>query len=366
MSLFDRILRPALFRIDPETAHRMSIMALKAGVVPPCPSPADPRLAVSIAGLRFPNPIGLAAGYDKNGEVPNAMARQGFGFVETGSVTPRPQPGNPRPRIFRLEESRGVINRLGFNNDGHAAVLARLAARRSTGTGPVGVNIGANKDSADFAADYLAGLETFHGVADYFTANISSPNTPGLRKLQARAALSDLLDRLLDRRDALTQGSGVQRPVFLKIAPDLDKAQMDDIASAIEGSGLDGLIVSNTTVSRWGIENARHAGESGGLSGRPLFERSTIVLARMRTRLPDLPMIGVGGVESAETAIAKMEAGADLVQLYTAMIYRGPDIAAKINRGLVDALDRDGLSAPHEWRGRRTREWAGRNLPEEN
>ncbi|MCB1461454.1 MAG: quinone-dependent dihydroorotate dehydrogenase [Nitratireductor sp.] len=368
MSLFSTLLRPALFAIDPETAHGMSIAALKAGIVPPCPAPADTRLKTVFAGLELPNPVGLAAGYDKNAEVPDAMLAQGFGFAEIGTVTPRPQTGNPRPRVFRLPREHGSINRLGFNNEGHQAALARLKTRHSgpgARPGIVGVNIGANKDSEDFVADYVAGLETFHDVAGYFTANISSPNTPGLRNLQAGAALAKLLERLLDRREQLAAQTKARRPVFLKIAPDLDNAQMDEIAGAIDGTALDGLIVSNTTISRAGLAAGPHVQETGGLSGRPLFERSTIVLARMRERLADLPIIGVGGVENAATAIAKFEAGANAVQLYTAMVYEGPNLAAKINRGLIDALDKGKLSSVGELTGRKTRQWAQKKLPSE-
>ncbi len=369
MSLFTSLLRPALFRIDPETAHTMSIAALKAGIVPPCSAPTDPRLKVTVAGLEFPNPVGLAAGFDKNAEVPDAMLAQGFGFAEVGTVTPRPQSGNPRPRVFRVARHHGAINRLGFNNEGHAAALRRLKARPSSRRGIVGVNIGANKDSADFVADYVTGLSACYEVADYFTANISSPNTPGLRNLQAGEALAALLGRVMDEREKLASRTGVYRPVFLKIAPDLDNRQMDEIAGVIlrgkEGSGLDGLIVSNTTISRDGVEDDPNASETGGLSGRPVFERSTIVLARMRERLGDLPIIGVGGVENAATAIAKLEAGASLVQLYTAMIYGGPTLAANICRGLIEAVEDGQLSSVRALTGRKTRQWAQKKLPNE-
>jgi dihydroorotate dehydrogenase len=354
--------RDILFRFDPETAHGLSIKALGSGLFPAAPS-SDPRLAVRVAGLDFPNPVGMAAGYDKNAEVPDALLRLGFGFAEVGTITPRPQGGNPRPRIFRLVEQRAVINRLGFNNEGHAAALARLKARAGR-PGIVGVNIGANKDAADFIADYEAGVEAFWDVASYFTANISSPNTPGLRNLQAGEALKALLARVLGRRDALAAKTGKVRPVFLKIAPDLDEGQMAEIAGVISASALDGLIVSNTTIGRQGVEASRHAGEAGGLSGQPLFERSTIVLARMRQLLgPDIPIIGVGGIDSAATAIAKLEAGANLVQLYTGMIYRGPGIACEIRDGLIRALEERGLGTVSRLTGLRTAEWAARELP---
>jgi dihydroorotate dehydrogenase len=364
LSIASRIGRELLFRLDPETAHGLSIRALKSGFVP-ITRFSDPRLAVSIAGLAFPNPVGLAAGYDKNAEVPDAILRLGFGFAEIGTVTPRAQRGNPRPRIFRIVEKNAVINRLGFNNEGHAAALRRLEGR-ATSTGIVGVNIGANKDAADFVADYFAGIEAFWNVASYFTANVSSPNTPGLRSLQAADALRELLARVLGKRAELAARSGMHRPVFLKIAPDLDQPQMEAIARVIGESALDGLIVSNTTTGRAGVEGMPHWQEAGGLSGQPLFEHSTIVLARMRQLAgPDLPIIGVGGVDSAATAIAKLEAGANLVQLYTGMIYQGPGIACKIARGLVTKIERRGVQSVSALTGTKTGEWAARALPGE-
>jgi dihydroorotate dehydrogenase len=364
MKAYD-LARALLFSADAETAHGISILALRAGIVPRQAMREDGRLGQTICGIAFPNPVGLAAGFDKNAEVPDAMLGLGFGFVEVGTITPRAQAGNPRPRIFRLPEAGAVINRLGFNNGGHEAVLARLNARAGR-PGIVGVNIGANKDSDDFIANYEAGIDRFAGVADYFTANISSPNTPGLRSLQAGAALSELLRRVLTRRDAIAEMTAQRRPVFLKIAPDLDVAQMDEIAGVIRASRLDGLIVSNTTLSRDGVEKEANGAQAGGLSGRPLFERSTIVLARMRQRLGrDFPIIGVGGVDSTESAIAKFEAGANLVQLYTAMIYRGPGIACEIRRGLVSEIERRGLSHLGGLCGTRTDEWAARRLPGE-
>jgi len=355
----------ALFAFEPETAHRMSIRALSAGIVPACPVPRDPRLNVRIAGLDFPNPVGLAAGYDKDAEVPDAILRLGFGFAEIGSVTPRAQPGNPRPRIFRLASQDAVINRLGFNNGGHASAHARLAARN--GGGIVGVNIGANKDTEDFGADYETGLAAFRDVASYFTVNISSPNTPGLRGLQSGPALANLLARIGEKRMELSASGTPDRPIFLKIAPDLDESAMDDIARAVTNAAgaIDGLIVSNTTLARHGLRAEKHSGEAGGLSGRPLFERSTIALARMRQRVGELPIIGVGGVDGPETATAKLEAGANLVQLYTGMIYRGPWIAVGINAGIVALLDREGLSSVGALSGRKTADWAARKLPEE-
>ena len=314
MSFLSSLGRKGLFLFDPETAHGLSIAALKAGVVPACPVKADPRLAQTVAGIAFPNPLGMAAGYDKNAEVPEALLRLGFGFTEVGTVTPRPQAGNPKPRIFRLIEDDAVINRLGFNNEGHAAALGRLGACRRVAL--IGVNIGANKDSEDRIADYVAGIRTFYDVARYFTANISSPNTPGLRDLQAKESLHALLSALLAARAEEETRSGRPVPVFLKIAPDLTEEGLDDIAEVALAHPLDGLIVSNTTLSREGLRDIRHAGEAGGLSGKPLFEKSTVVLAKMRRRVGEsLPIIGVGGVSSAETAAEKIRAGANLVQL---------------------------------------------------
>ncbi|MBO3758871.1 quinone-dependent dihydroorotate dehydrogenase [Ciceribacter sp. L1K22] len=351
-----KIGRRGLFLFDPETAHGLSIAALKSRLVPSCRSPHDPRLVQQVAGLTFANPLGMAAGYDKNAEVPDALLNLGFGFAEVGTLTPKPQSGNPRPRIFRLERDNAVINRLGFNNEGHTSALARLQARK--GVGIVGVNIGANKDSEDRIADYVTGIHRFYGVAGYFTANISSPNTPGLRDLQARESLSALLKAVLAARDEKALSAGIRRPVFLKIAPDLTEEGMDDIAEEVLASGLDGLIVSNTTLSREGLTDTRQASETGGLSGAPLFEKSTAVLARMRKRVgPDLPIIGVGGVSSVETALEKIRAGADLVQLYSSMVYEGPALPGRIVRGLSKYCADNGLSSIRDLRDTRLDHW---------
>jgi dihydroorotate dehydrogenase len=351
------LLRAGLFRIDPETAHGLSIAGLKTGLAPSCAAAADARLAVNLAGLEFANPLGLAAGYDKNAEVPEALVRLGFGFVEIGTVTPKPQPGNPRPRLFRLVADQAVINRFGFNSEGHAAALARL--RTVPATAMIGVNIGANKDATDRIADYVAGIRTFYSVARYFTANISSPNTPGLRDLQARDSLKALLEAVLSARDAEAIKAGRRVPVFLKIAPDLTEEGMDDIAAEILASSLDGLIVSNTTLSRDGLKDQAQAKEAGGMSGKPLFEKSTIALAKMRQRLgPAMPLIGVGGVHSTETAVEKIRAGADLVQLYSAMVYEGPGLPGRIVRGLSGLCDRERLTSIRAIRDSRTDHWA--------
>jgi dihydroorotate dehydrogenase len=349
--------RRALFAVDAETAHGLTIRALSTGLLPPRP-PADPRLSVDVLGLRFPNPIGIAAGFDKNGEVPDAVLALGCGFAEVGTVTPRPQGGNPRPRVFRLPADHGVVNRLGFNNQGHAALRARLLARRARG-GIVGVNVGANKDAEDRIGDYVAGIEAFADLASYFTVNVSSPNTPGLRDLQARAALADLLGRSLAARDRIAAATGRRVPVLLKISPDMDDAGLEDVAAEALAQAIDGLIVTNTTLARDGLSDPA-AKETGGLSGRPLFQRSTRVLARLRRLVgPDMVLVGVGGVESGETAFAKIEAGANLVQLYTGLVYEGPGLIERINRHLADRLDREGLTSLAGVVGRKADVWSG-------
>lgn len=345
--------RPALFRLDAERAHRLSVLALKSGLVPRRNQVVDSRLHVEVAGLSFPNPLGLAAGYDKNAEVPDALLRLGFGFVEVGTVTPLPQEGNEKPRVFRLPEHRAVINRLGFNNDGHADVAARLDRRRRK-AGLVGVNIGANKDSEDRIEDYVMGIHRFESVAAYLTVNISSPNTPGLRKLQGGEELDRLLEFVIAARNgAAAIEAHAPCPVFLKVAPDLSAHDIGAIADAAKRHRIDGLIVSNTTLSRVEIEGFPEAVEAGGLSGRPLMRRSTYVLAAFRRALgPDMPIIGVGGVEDAQTALAKIEAGADLVQLYSALVYGGPGLPNRILRGLVSILDRTGAKSIRDLRDR--------------
>lgn len=359
--LFSNLIRPALFSLDAETAHGLSIAALKSGVVRLPLLKTDPRLRVELAGLSFPSPIGMAAGYDKNAEVPDALLRLGFGFTEVGTITPSAQAGNPKPRIFRLIEDRAVINRFGFNSEGHDAALQRLHSRAGR-SGIVGVNIGANKESKNRVEDYVLGIRKFYSLASYFCVNISSPNTQGLRDLQARKSLAELLIAI-----KLERSNGKARhkrdvPVFLKIAPDLSEESLDDIAEGVIANGIDGIVVSNTTLSRIGLKsNAKD--ETGGLSGAPVFERSTIVLAKMRKRVgADMPLIGVGGVDSTKTALAKIEAGADLVQLYTGMIYQGPGIAATINRGLSDALLHSGAASIRELRDTRLAEWASKPI----
>ncbi len=358
---FSSLGRKGVFLIDPEKAHVLSITALKSGFLPTCMVPHDPRLQQTVAGLVFPNPLGLAAGYDKNAEVPGPVLRLGFGFTEIGTVTPRAQAGNPKPRIFRLVEDEGVINRLGFNNEGHAAAFERMKAASLRGI--VGVNIGANKDSEDRIADYVKGIETFYSVASYFTVNISSPNTPGLRDLQARESLAALLAAVLESRETEASRSGKRIPVFLKIAPDLTEEGLDDVAEEALAHDLDGLIVSNTTLSRDGLRAGPNKSESGGLSGKPLFELSTTVLAKMRKRVgANLPIIGVGGVSSAETAMEKIRAGADLVQLYSCMVYEGPGLPSAVVKGLSKIVERERVDNIRDLRDSTVDRWADRKL----
>ena len=324
-------LRPVLFRLDPERAHNLTLAALATGLGPRG-RPDDPILVTTVAGLALPNPLGLAAGFDKDALVPAAMLRMGFGFVEIGTVTPRPQVGNPRPRVFRLVAERAVINRLGFNNGGVAAAVARLAARRPAGI--VGVNIGANKDSVDRVADYAFGARAARGVADYLTVNVSSPNTPGLRGLQDPGELAALIAAVRSEAEA--------KPVFVKVAPDLDGAAINGIARVAIDGGVAGLIVSNTTLARPGISSS----EAGGLSGAPLFAPSTEVLRRFaRATGGRLTLIGVGGIASAVDAYAKIRAGASAVQLYTALVYHGPALVPRLKTDLAALLRRDGFGS---------------------
>ena len=326
--------RPLLHTLDPERAHDLTIRTLAAL---PLPTPArdDPRLAVNAFGLRFANPIGLAAGFDKNGVIAHKAHLLGFGFTEVGTLTPLAQPGNPKPRLFRLPKQGAVINRFGFNNRGHDSARANLRK----GAAVLGINVGANKDTVDRVADYVAGIRAFVDVAAYFTINVSSPNTPNLRDLQKPDALDELLARVLDARDAKSEAFG-HKPVLLKIAPDVPLEDLDGIVRVARARKIDGMIVSNTTIGRpSAIAAHRHGGEAGGLSGRPLFDLSTRMLAETFKRVEgQFPLVGVGGIDSAETALAKIEAGATLVQLYSALVFGGPGLVADIKRGLVARL----------------------------
>jgi dihydroorotate dehydrogenase len=342
MSRLHDLATRALHALDPETAHRAAVEGLALGLGPRARADRYPNLRTTLAGLTLPNPIGLAAGFDKKAEAPTALLAAGFGFVEIGTVTPLPQAGNPRPRLFRLAEDRGVINRMGFNNDGLEAVVARLARRRSRGI--VGANVGANKDSADRIGDYVTGLNTVWPHCAYVTANVSSPNTPGLRGLQERGALEDLLGRLGEARTALAARHG-RRPLFLKVAPDLDDAAVRDIAELARAHALDALIVSNTTIARPADLRSAARTETGGLSGRPLFAPSTEILRRFAEALAGaLPLIGAGGVEDGATALAKIRAGASAVQLYSALAYEGPGLVARIARDLSARLKAEGFA----------------------
>jgi dihydroorotate dehydrogenase len=333
--------RPVLHSLDAERAHGLTIAALKMGIVPKASPGTGPELKQEVFGLSFPNPLGLAAGFDKNAEAAAAALRLGFGFVEVGTVTPRPQDGNPKPRLFRLSEDRAVINRMGFNNEGHERVRGRLAQSRS---GIIGVNIGANKDSEDRIADYVTGYRCFAGIADYVTVNISSPNTPGLRNLQGKGELETLLSRLGEAREREES----KPPILLKIAPDLSEDELKQVAVTCLAQSVDGVIISNTTVGRPSLR-AQHANQMGGLSGRPLFALSTRQLARFYLLTGGkLPLIGVGGIADAETAWMKIRAGASLLQLYSGLVYEGPALIDQVLSGLSARLGAAGYGAVEE------------------
>jgi dihydroorotate dehydrogenase len=332
----------ALRLLDPEDAHKAAIFALRLGLGPAGPA-GDPILAGTMAGIALPNVVGLAPGFDKNAQVYPQMLRAGFGFVECGTVTPEPQEGNPRPRLFRLSEDRAVINRMGFNNYGVDDFAARLYGR---GPGVVGANIGANKDSADRIGDYVTGLTRLWGLASYFTVNVSSPNTPGLRALQTKAALEELLGRLAETRRTLPPDRAA--PVFLKVGPDLEDAEIEAICDVVAASGFDGVIVSNTTVSRPPLRS-QHRDEAGGLSGAPLTALSTQVLARFHSAADGrFALVGVGGITSGADAYAKIRAGACAVQLYSALVYEGPGLVTRIKRDLAQRLHADGFRSVSE------------------
>ncbi len=354
MKLVEKLGLAALHRMDPERAHDLSIRALSAGLAPLPGSPVtSDRLRTRVAGLDLPNPIGLAAGYDKNAKAVGPLMRAGFGFIELGAATPRPQPGNPKPRLFRLTQDRAIINRFGFNNEGAGAIAARLAAR--PGGIPVGLNIGANKDSADRAADFAAVVGIAGALADFLTVNVSSPNTERLRDLQGADALAALLRGVLEARDRLP----ARRPVFLKIAPDLTNAEIAGIAAVAGDCGVDGIIATNTTLSREGLASP-HADQAGGLSGRPLFERSTVVLAKLyRATGGAIPIIGVGGISSADDAWEKIRAGASAVQIYSALIYQGFSLVTRMANDLDARLARENTSL-EALRGSRAEAWAQR------
>ena len=351
MNLFERAGLSFLHRFDPETAHGLSLQALRLGAVPLPGLITSPRLRTQLAGLHLPNPIGLAAGFDKNATALSPLSRAGFGFLEAGAVTPHPQPGNPRPRLFRLTEDRAVINRFGFNNDGMEAVGHRLANRPRDAV--IGLNLGANKDSADRADDFARVLAHCGPHLDFATVNVSSPNTEKLRDLQGAEALASLLAGVMAARDTLQ----TPIPIFLKIAPDLTDAELSEIADVARQSGLSAIIATNTTLSRDGLKSPARD-QAGGLSGRPLFEKSTRVLAKLaQLTNADIPLIGVGGISSAEDAYAKIRAGATAVQLYSAMVYDGLSLVQDIARGLDRLLEQDGFANVADATGTQTEDW---------
>ena len=343
-----RFARPFFYLLDPETAHAAAIWALKHGWVAPDARPDDPILATRVWDLSFSNPIGLAAGFDKDAEVIDAMLRVGFGFVEAGTVTPLAQPGNPKPRLFRLEEDEGVINRLGFNSKGLAAFVERLKSRQRVdhATGIVGANVGKNRDAADAAGDYETGIAAVCGFADYVVCNISSPNTPGLRGLQARAPIEELIARVLAARGRSVPNARKLPPLLAKVGPDLDEQQLRDIAEVALASGIDGLIIGNTTVDRPAGLRSRYANEAGGLSGPPLMAKATACLAAMyRLTGGRLPLIGCGGVASGADAYAKIRAGASLVQIYSSLVFYGPELIGRVKSDLAQRLRADGFKS---------------------
>lgn len=351
--------RPLLYALDPEQAHELTLKSLETGIHPRPAAPDDSRLGVKVWGLNLPNALGIAAGFDKDARVPGAILGMGFGHAEIGTVTPRPQEGNPRPRVYRLIRDRALINRLGFNNAGHAAALARL--QRSRPGGVVGINVGANKDATDRAADYAAGVRAFYDVASYFTVNISSPNTPGLRDLQAPAALNELVGRVLQVREDMMAAGKPRRPVVVKLAPDIAQDDLEPITKVLEARGVDGIAVSNSTLARERLQDTVLAKEAGGISGRPLFHRSTVVLARVYMLTGGrIPLIGIGGIDSGATAIAKLEAGATLLQLYTGLVYEGPGLLGRIKQEMLAHLAREKLERISDLTGLRAGEWAAK------
>ncbi|HUU65702.1 MAG TPA: quinone-dependent dihydroorotate dehydrogenase [Methyloceanibacter sp.] len=349
-----------LLALDPERAHELAVKTLELGIYPRSSGPDDKRLAQTLFGLDFPNPIGMAAGFDKNARVPCQLLDMGLGFAEVGTLTPRPQTGNPRPRVFRSQADHAIVNRLGFNNEGQAAALARLEKDRPRGI--VGVNLGANRDSTDRIADYVEGVKRMAPVASYFTVNISSPNTPGLRDLQAPRKLNELLGKVQEARKGLGPKAP---PLLVKLAPDLADVDLPEVTSVIEANGIDGIIISNTTLARDNLNDQTLIREAGGMSGRPAFLRTTRTLARVyQLTKGKLPLIGVGGIDSGETALAKIEAGASLIQLYTGLVFEGPGLIARIKQTLMDAVAGEKSETLAPLIGRRASDWAEAKLPE--
>ncbi len=352
--------RPLLFALPPEEAHELTLKSLENGIYPRDAGADAACLSVSLGGLVFSNPVGIAAGFDKDARVPDAVLGLGCGFAEVGTVTPLPQSGNPRPRVFRLVPHRALINRLGFNNQGHDAAHARLANRLAKGI--VGVNIGANKDTVDRIADYVAGIERFYPFASYFMVNISSPNTTGLRKLQDPASLDLLLQRVMASRAARVARGDPLRPIFVKIAPDIGEDEIGPICAQLLAHRVDAIAVSNTTLARPNLFGGASR-EAGGLSGTPLFHRSTVMLARVhQATLGQIPLIGIGGIDSSETALTKIMAGASLIQLYTGLIYEGPGLIKRIKTHLTDETIRAGVTSISALTGLKADTWAAKSL----
>ncbi len=353
------VAQSGLLFLDPERAHELTLRALERGVYPRAGAD-DARLRQTICGLDFPNPLGMAAGFDKDARVPGALLAMGFGFAEIGTVTPQPQPGNSRPRVFRLIRERGAINRLGFNSGGHQAVKARLAKRPA---GVIGLNIGANKDAIDPIEDYASGLRGFSDAADYFAINISSPNTPGLRDLQAPDRLDVLLARLMRERETLSAPSAPRRPILVKLAPDIHDDDLPPVIDCLLAHKVDGIILTNTTIARDSVQQSAYRAEAGGVSGRPLFQRATRTLARVYLLTQGkLPLIGVGGIDSGETALAKIRAGASLIQLYTGLIYEGAGLIGDIKLRLAGEIERAGAPSLAALKGLDAERWAASAL----
>lgn len=362
LSALTQLARPALLVLDPETAHEATLRALEMGLYPADRATDPSTLAVRLGDLALSNPLAIAAGFDKDARVPDAILGLGCGFAEIGTVTPLPQAGNTKPRIFRLISERAVINRLGFNNGGHVAALSRLKARMARG-GVVGVNIGANKDAADRTGDYVTGITTFYDVASYFTVNISSPNTPGLRDLQAPAALDELLGRVMEAREAQIAAGKPRRPIVVKIAPDIAEADIPAITERLAAHKVDAIAATNTTLARPSVDQNPTSKKAGGLSGRPLFHRSTAMLARIHQATGGkIPLVGIGGIDSPETALAKIEAGASLLQLYTGLIYEGPSLIGRIKQHLDATCRMRGVANIQAITGMRAAEWASKPL----
>ncbi len=354
------LIRPVLFALPPEDAHKLTLKSLERGLHPK-PTVEDPKcLNVDALGLHFSNPLAIAAGFDKDARVADAVIGMGCGFAEVGTTTPKPQPGNPSPRVFRLLEDNGLINRLGFNNAGHQTALENLSRRQRTE--PLCINIGANKDSDDRIKDYVTGLNTFYDLASLFMINISSPNTPGLRDLQAPEVLDTLVSALMEARQAHISAGKPKRPLIVKLAPDIAEDDLAPIVERLVGLAIDGIAISNTTLSRTGLTSS-HAKEAGGLSGRPVFHRATVVLARVHQLTQGkIPLIGIGGIDSGETALAKIEAGATLLELYTGLIYRGPGLIAEIKNHLAQSCRSRGAASLSLLVGRGSETWANRSL----